>query len=218
MKWERWNLLYTEIERDFGFPREKEYRARDMLSRIIGKNFVSIAELRHLIDSKIYVVGNSSRMEKELDRIPENARIIAADNAAVRLYSHGITPTLVLTDLDGEIDELLRIPSIFGIHAHGDNMDKLHYAEMFPRRFGTTQIEPLWNVYNFGGFTDGDRGVFLAAHFGAEIHLIGFDFENPTPKTGKSMELKRKKLKWAKKLIKNLEKEGAKIVWEGGKK
>ena len=218
MKWKRWSLLYSEIERDFGFPREREYKARNILSQIIGKNFVQVDELRELMNSRVYVVGNSPGLERELNRIPENARIIAADNAAVVLYRHGLTPTIVLTDLDGEIDELLRIPSVFGIHAHGDNMDKLYYAEMFPRRFGTTQIEPLWNVYNFGGFTDGDRCVFLAAHFGAEIHLVGFDFENPTPKTGKSMELKRKKLKWAKKLIKILEKEGAKIVWEGGKK
>ena len=43
---------------------------------------------------------------------------------------------------------------------------------------GTTQIEPISDVYNFGGFTDGDRAVFLAEHFGAkEIELVGFDFE-----------------------------------------
>ena len=36
---------------------------------------------------------------------------------------------------------------------------------------------PVKNVYNFGGFTDGDRSVFWAEEFGAkEIILIGMDF------------------------------------------
>jgi len=55
----------------------------------------------------------------------------------------------------------------------------------------------LKNVYNFGGFTDGDRCVFLAKALGAaEIKLVGFDYddESVTPR-------KRKKLAWAKRLI-----------------
>ncbi|MEZ5336103.1 MAG: hypothetical protein R2741_13165 [Methanolobus sp.] len=53
------------------------------------------------------------------------------------------------------------------------------------------------NVYNFGGFSDGDRCVYLAKEFGAaSITLIGFDFDdlyvNP---------VKKKKLKWARLLI-----------------
>lgn len=84
------------------------------------------------------------------------------------------------------------------VHAHGDNMDAL--SEEVPRLkriIGTTQSKPLDNVYNFGGFTDGDRCVFLAQEFGARsITLIGFDFKdtNVTP-------LKKKKLAWAEKLI-----------------
>jgi uncharacterized Rossmann fold enzyme len=84
------------------------------------------------------------------------------------------------------------------VHAHGDNVDAL--SEEVPRLkrvVGTTQSKPLDNVYNFGGFTDGDRCVFLAQEFGARsITLIGFDFKdtNVTP-------LKKKKLVWAEKLI-----------------
>ena len=85
------------------------------------------------------------------------------------------------------------------VHAHGDNMEALgKEVPRLKRVIGTTQSKPLKNVYNFGGFTDGDRGVFLAKEMGARsITLIGFDFrdENVTP-------LKKKKLVWAEKLIK----------------
>jgi len=62
---------------------------------------------------------------------------------------------------------------------------------------GTTQSRPTNGLYNFGGFTDGDRAVFLAKHLDAlKIILIGFDFED------ESVTLrKHKKLIWAKRLI-----------------
>ena len=59
------------------------------------------------------------------------------------------------------------------------------------------QCRPPQGLYNFGGFTDGDRCVFLAKELGAaSIKLVGFDFEDEsvTPR-------KRKKLAWAKRLI-----------------
>ncbi|HWQ19331.1 MAG TPA: hypothetical protein VN455_06085, partial [Methanotrichaceae archaeon] len=62
---------------------------------------------------------------------------------------------------------------------------------------GTCQCRPPEGLFNFGGFTDGDRCVFLARHFGAgSIRLIGFDFSDPgvTPR-------KSKKLGWARRLI-----------------
>ena len=41
----------------------------------------------------------------------------------------------------------------------------------------TTQSAPFGEVHNFGGFTDGDRCVFLADHFAAtRIILCGFNF------------------------------------------
>jgi uncharacterized Rossmann fold enzyme len=75
--------------------------------------------------------------------------------------------------------------------------------EMVPKLksvIGTTQAAPFDHVYNFGGFSDGDRCVFLAKEFGARsIRIIGFDLDdtNVTPK-------KLKKLKWARKLLGDL--------------
>jgi len=61
----------------------------------------------------------------------------------------------------------------------------------------TTQARPFDNVYNFGGFSDGDRCFFVVRKFGAkQIRLAGFDFEDS------DVDLtKKNKLKWAKKLM-----------------
>jgi len=88
------------------------------------------------------------------------------------------------------------------IHAHGDNGPAV---EAWAPRFtgpvvGTTQAKPVGGLRNFGGFTDGDRAVLMAAHFGAsKINLVGFDFENPSPKDDR--ELKKRKLDWAYMLV-----------------
>ncbi|MCD6276590.1 MAG: DUF115 domain-containing protein [Thermoplasmata archaeon] len=215
MMWREWRKIYSLIERDFGFSREREIEARDKLSGILKDNFVSEEEISALVGKEVYVVGFSPTLEKDVELIPGNAKIIAADDAASVLYDIGIKPTIVMTDLDGDVGALLEIKdAVFGIHAHGDNISLLDQVKLFPKKFGTTQIEPLWNVYNFGGFTDGDRGVFLAIHFGAIVHLISFDFENPRIKGNKDLERKKKKLLWAKYLLDELHRRGAKIIWE----
>lgn len=89
------------------------------------------------------------------------------------------------------------------VHAHGDNMDKV--ADLVPgldRVVGTTQSVPLRNVHNFGGFSDGDRAVFLSVWFYAKkVKLLGFDYHDPSVN-----EIKKKKLKWAERLIAQLRK------------
>ena len=63
------------------------------------------------------------------------------------------------------------------VHSHGDNINRLPYAILFKYCLGTTEDKPFGKIKNFGGFTDGDRCVFLANHFGAsKIILIGMDF------------------------------------------
>ena len=75
---------------------------------------------------------------------------------------------------------------------------------------GTTQAQPLGNIYNFGGFTDGDRAIFLAVALGAgEITLAGMDFGDIVTKYSRpnlesdlaeADEFKRKKLMYAERL------------------
>ena len=214
MKLKQWMNLYQKIEEDFSFSREREIESRNKLSELLGDSFVKENEIGKIIGNEVYVVGFSPELEKEVELISDELPVIAADESSIILDEYGITPDIVLTDLDGDLEKMKDINSIFGVHAHGDNMHLLSRVEQFEKRFGTTQIEPVWNVYNFGGFTDGDRGVFLAAHFNAKIHLVGFNFNTPRFKKGKNMERKKKKLKWAKYLIVYLEKNGVEIIWE----
>jgi uncharacterized Rossmann fold enzyme len=76
---------------------------------------------------------------------------------------------------------------------------------------GSTQVMPVKNVYNFGGFTDGDRCVFLADEFGAkEIVLVGMEFGGKvgkySNKAGKNIQLKMDKMKVGKQLVQMLAK------------
>jgi uncharacterized Rossmann fold enzyme len=93
-----------------------------------------------------------------------------------------------------------------------ENLEK--HVPKFGKVIGTTQVMPADNVYNFGGFTDGDRSVFLAEEMKAKsITLVGMDFDN-TPRKFSSdkdvdidMDLKRRKLKFAKRLLEMLAKQ-----------
>ena len=110
--------------------------------------------------------------------------IFAADAAADRLFKKGIRPDIVSTDLDGCEDtflEMNRAGTIMVVHAHGDNVPLI--KSWIPRFEGplvlTTQSRPFEGMYNFGGFTDGDRAVFAADELGAAgITLAGFDLDD----------------------------------------
>ena len=129
-----------------------------------------------------------------------------------------IFPHIIVTDLDGEISDLIaanKQGSIVIIHAHGDNINLIkNNLPLFPGRIlGTTQMEPVAHVKNYGGFTDGDRCVFLAVDLKSTlIVLFGFDLGKIVGKYSKPFlkenieanEIKIKKLQWAKRLITEL--------------
>lgn len=148
------------------------------------------------------VCGNAPTLDKELDELQKrDAVLLAADGATEVLLGRNIVPDIVVTDLDGPFPAILKangLGSIMVVHAHGDNLDALNrYVPQLERVMGTVQCRPPPGLYNFGGFTDGDRCVFLAKELGAaSIKLVGFDFEDESVTPRKS-----RKLMWAKKLI-----------------
>lgn len=210
MKFEEWDPIYKLILEDMHFDRIYDERAARLLSKMLEMkarkkipDVLEIELLQKTINGKdIIVCGKAPRLENDIKTKDfKKYVVIAADGATSVLMKNGIVPDIIVTDLDGNMDDEARaneLGAIMVIHAHGDNIDAVS-AEVprFKRVIGTTQSKPLKNVYNFGGFTDGDRCVFLAGEMGAKsITLIGFDFkdENVTP-------LKKKKLIWAEKLI-----------------
>jgi uncharacterized Rossmann fold enzyme len=211
MDFAAWEPIYERILKDFGFDREGDEEAAQFLSGMLTEeNTVSLSELEAAISGKpVLVCGNAPGLRDELSKIDLSTFvIIAADGAAAVLMDMGRVPEVICTDLDGnseaDIDkEVLASEqgSIVLIHAHGDNIDKLEkYVPRFRRFIATTQSGPFDKIYNFGGFSDGDRCVFVALNFGSEsVRLAGFDFEDPCVNP-----IKKKKLKWAKELIKML--------------
>lgn len=203
MDFDAWEPYYLMILDDFGFSPARDEEAARLLSQLLRDYEDCLAAaVARVRGGAVIVCGNAPSLEEELRGSKEkNAVFIAADGAAAVLMREKKVPDIIVTDLDGPFQEILdacQQGSIVVVHAHGDNMDALRALVPRLRRvIGTAQCRPPEGIYNFGGFTDGDRCVFLAKALGAaSIKLMGFDFDDPsvTPR-------KRKKLAWAKRLI-----------------
>ncbi len=108
--------------------------------------------------------------------------VVSVDGATSYLLEQGVIPEVVVTDLDGGFEPLRRaneMGSVLVVHAHGDNIPLVEgYVSCFSGALiGSTQVEPRPRVHNFGGFTDGDRALFLLWSLGIrEALLVGADF------------------------------------------
>ncbi|KPU63488.1 6-hydroxymethyl-7,8-dihydropterin pyrophosphokinase [Thermococcus sp. EP1] len=227
MKWSEWEPFYQYILEVMGYDREADKKAALLLRELLlkSKNYVSPTELKERIREQVYVFGPGPSLDEKLNR-KFDGTLIASDGATSALLENNIIPHIIVTDLDGRFEDIKRaneLGSIVVVHAHGDNMDKLRmYVPRLKNVLGTCQTESLDIIYNFGGFTDGDRAAFLAEELGAKrIFLVGFDFGDVVGKWSKPYlkehtpvwETKRKKFEIAQMLLEWLKKNGrAKIV------
>ncbi len=201
MRYEDWEPLYREICEYFAFDPTEDERAAEIAAGISSADATD--DLVKLISgSSVTVCGNAPCLKSQVQTGGIFDIVIAADAAAGVLLSFGVRPDVIVTDLDG-IDEyacdLNKSGTIMVIHAHGDNIPRV--KSWVPRFSGplilTTQGRPFKNVHNFGGFSDGDRAVFMAQECKASsIQLLGFDCddESVTP-------VKKGKLIWARRLL-----------------
>jgi hypothetical protein len=172
----------------------------------VNLDLISDDDLGELIGPVSTVMGAAACLEDDIASKGIEGTSIVAGSASGRVLALGIVPDILVTDLDGDIAPQLEISSkgaVTLIHAHGDNMDLItRYAPEFEGPVVlTTQSEPSNTVYDFGGFTDGDRAVCMARHFGSRVRLLGFDFANPYPKPGGDPAFKARKLRWAERII-----------------
>ncbi|MBR5814632.1 MAG: DUF115 domain-containing protein [Methanocorpusculaceae archaeon] len=184
MKPEVWDEYYVRILDYFGFSREDDEEAARLLSSILPGNDISLLT-NTISGSDIIVAGNAPSLPDDIKKTDFEGKIVIAADAAARVMKKGgVIPDIVFTDLDGLDDDVLEMNeagTILAVHAHGDNMPlvKSWVPKMKGPVVGTTQSTPLENVYNFGGFSDGDRGVFAAYELGAKsVSLIGFDLDD----------------------------------------
>ena len=206
-----WRKRYFSILKELNYSEKKDKESALILDSILKKTD-TIEKIKKLIEGKtIFVIGSGPSLSIAIPKLKklEKSIKIAADSSLKPLVDNGIIPDIIVTDLDGNEDAIKKISktkSIFVIHAHGDNIEKLQMVKKMKNCIGTTQTNPFNKVQNFGGFTDGDRGVFLASYFNAKkIILFGMDFGNQIGKfsnTKKSdRETKLKKLEIGRDLL-----------------
>jgi hypothetical protein len=221
MEFGLWEKYYTEILDDFGFSRENDEESARLLDEILStEGCLSLDDLSQIVgfSDKYILFGAGPSLKEHVKFLKENYDLtqyvlLAADGATTALIEEKVAPDIVATDLDGNLDDIL-LANVRGanivIHAHGDNMDKIaSLTPFFTSVLGTTQAQPIGNLYNFGGFTDGDRGLFLAVALGAsEITLAGMDFgdvvtrysrPNIESDLAEADDFKKKKLRYAEK-------------------
>jgi len=223
MFYNEWKPIYNKIAKDFNYSLKKEKKSAEVLNKLlINNDLASIEKLSNLItDRHVIIFGAGPSIEESLKNQKQffiDKTKIVADGVTTALLKYNIQPDVIVTDLDGKIsDQILsnKRGSLIIVHAHGDNMEKIvKYVPKFTRNIvGSIQINPASyeKLFNFGGFTDGDRAVFIADNFNAKtITLFGFDFNSKIGKysfiKNKDRSQKLKKLKWCKYLIEYLKK------------
>ena len=206
-----WEKRYFSILKELNYSEKKDKESAIILDSILKKTD-TIEKVREIIQGKtVFVIGSGPSLSIAIPKLKKLKKSIkiAADSSLKPLIDNGIIPDIIVTDLDGNEDAIKKISktkSIFVIHAHGDNIEKLQMVKKMKNCIGTTQTNPFNKIQNFGGFTDGDRGVFLANHFDAKkIILFGMDFGNQIGKFSNTKrsdrEIKLKKLEIGKDLL-----------------
>ena len=206
-----WNSKYQEILKEFNYNKRKDTDSAVLLDSILGEEN-HMEEIRGLIENQnVFVVGAGPSLSNAIPILKQFKKTvkIVADSALKPLIDNGIKPDIIVTDLDGDEKTFKRIgksKTFFVVHAHGDNISKLNLIENFKNCIGTTQARPFGKVQNFGGFTDGDRAVFLASYFNAKkIILFGMDFGKRIGKFSNTKlsdrKIKLKKLQKGKSLL-----------------
>lgn len=211
-----WWSWYDKIISTFKFNRDDDQKAANLLSNLLKGKGLKPFEIKRLIEHKpVIVFGAGPSLKNDLIQLSKfnllnSCVLISANGATTALLNINKIPHIIVSDLDGRIEDLIKANekgAYMIIHAHGDNIPALeNYVPKLNRVLGTTQVKPRPYVYNFGGFTDGDRAVFLAVRFNAKIiGLAGMDLGNKIGEYSKaivqSYEIKLMKLKFCKELL-----------------
>jgi hypothetical protein len=192
-----WKKKYSDILKEFKYSEKKDNESAVILNLILKKSNVN-EKIVNLVKGKtVFVIGSGPSLSTAIPKLKNLKKSIkiAADSSIKILLENNIIPDIVITDLDGDemaLKKIAKTKSIFVVHAHGDNLEKMKLVKYFKNCIGTTQSKPFSKIQNFGGFTDGDRGVFLANHFEAKrIILFGMDFGNRIGKYSNTKKTER---------------------------
>ena len=193
-----WKTRYSDILKQFKYSEKKDKQSAVILDSILKKSNIERKILGLIKGKTVFVIGSGPSLSTAIPKLKNFKKSIkiVADSAVKPLVENMIMPDIVVTDLDGDeniLKNISKTKSIFVVHAHGDNVEKLEFIKNFKNCIGTTQTKPFGKIQNFGGFTDGDRSVFLASYFGAKkIILFGMDFGDRIGKFSNTKKSERK--------------------------
>ncbi|MFX1505170.1 MAG: 6-hydroxymethylpterin diphosphokinase MptE-like protein [Promethearchaeota archaeon] len=201
MIWPEWKKSYLQIMDKLDFDTEADRRAVRLLETHLAKFSPNkkneiLLKLKIIQNKPVIIAGAGPSLKKDFStlfkasyssKILFNFQIISVDGATTLFKQEKIIPSIVVTDLDGDLVSIswaIKNGALALIHAHGDNQQQLSlffqkYRNIIYENdvWGTAQCEPGEFLFNFGGFTDGDRAIFLTFHFQSPlVGLIGFDF------------------------------------------
>lgn len=183
MRWALWRPWYHKIVKKLKLNERADLEAARLLDRLLPEpNLQALAKI--IRGRECIVLGAGPSLEMDLKRLKRAGYLekvlISADGATSAVIRYRI-PEIIVTDLDGAVKDQIwawRRGSWLVVHGHGDNIARLSkYVPKLPERIiGTTQTKPFGKLFNFGGFTDGDRSAFMAAELGAKkIYLAGMN-------------------------------------------
>lgn len=204
MDWKIWRQRYVEIVDRLGLDVEMDREASELLNGLVRSS--EISKLVGLIDGKECIVfGAGPSLEADLKKLSSvgflNGRVLIPADGATEAVVDFANPDVIVTDLDGNLGpqmEAWKKGSWMVVHGHGDNINELreNVPKLDERVIGTSQVDPPGSLFNFGGFTDGDRAAFMAHELGAvRVHLAGMDLGEEIGKHSGRTEEKSKLVK-----------------------
>ncbi|MFW9957848.1 MAG: 6-hydroxymethylpterin diphosphokinase MptE-like protein [Candidatus Odinarchaeota archaeon] len=224
MRWTDWQPIYLDIVDKLSLDPSSDREATRLLTELLKvvNPKTLLQDLEQRIKGKTVVIcGAGPSLETHLQSLGVGKLFkpiyVAADGAVSALLNLSYDCSVLVTDLDGNLDDIreaTRRDSLTIVHAHGDNMDKI--MEIVPSLgavLGSTQVEPTDRAFLWGGFTDGDRACHIVtAYSPRRVILAGMDFGDTVGKWSKPMhefhfpadERKRIKLDIARNLIYSL--------------
>ena len=193
-----WWEFQDQISTQFNFSRTREEVATRMLSHF---NFSKSAISDYFRGRDLVLIGAAINQSFSIP----NSSLIVADGALRACLQRDIIPELIISDLDGYIPDIIwatQNGSKIIIHAHGDNISRVHQYSAKLNPICMTSTYPSDSTFCWGGFTDGDRATMMSLSLGcASIKLLGFDFNKVGSFSGEYSPRKIEKLVWAHRII-----------------
>ncbi|RLI56169.1 MAG: 6-hydroxymethyl-7,8-dihydropterin pyrophosphokinase [Candidatus Thorarchaeota archaeon] len=225
MRWTDWKPFYDMIVEMLSLDPARDRESTRILTQLLEEINPSplLTRLERIIRGRTVVVcGSGPSLHNHLKTLENDLDVskmvfMAADGAITALQEENIGCAILVTDLDGPYESIIKgvdDGALTIVHGHGDNIPVIERVvpDLGPV-LGSTQVEPTKRAFLWGGFTDGDRACYVASHYAPKrIVLAGMDFGEMVGRWSKpghenhydASERKKTKLRIAEKLIRSL--------------